>query len=230
MHIGLIGGIGPAATEFYYRGLVRKHAAADRKMELTIVHAQIADLARNQAEGAAEPQAAVFADLVGRLKAAGAEVAAVTSLGGHFCIKELEKISPLPLVNLVEALDAAIAERKLGRVGLLGTRLVMETGVYGGLSSADFVSPPGEEREAVHNAYIEMAIAGEATDKQRALFFAAGDRLVREQGAEAVVLAGTDLFLAFDGHDCGFPVIDSAEVHVDALFKTAIGDRVPEAS
>jgi aspartate racemase len=35
MHIGLIGGIGPAATEFYYRHLVRAHASAGRWMELT---------------------------------------------------------------------------------------------------------------------------------------------------------------------------------------------------
>jgi aspartate/glutamate racemase len=28
MHIGLIGGIGPAATDYYYRGLIEGHAAA----------------------------------------------------------------------------------------------------------------------------------------------------------------------------------------------------------
>jgi len=28
MHVGLIGGIGPAATEFYYRHLARAHAQA----------------------------------------------------------------------------------------------------------------------------------------------------------------------------------------------------------
>ena len=32
MHIGLIGGIGPAATEFYYRHLVRRHEAEGRPM------------------------------------------------------------------------------------------------------------------------------------------------------------------------------------------------------
>ena len=47
----MIGGIGPAATAFYYRGLVRAHAAADRVLELTIVHAQIRDLVRTVTEG-----------------------------------------------------------------------------------------------------------------------------------------------------------------------------------
>lgn len=222
MHLGLIGGIGPAATEFYYRGLVRKHAAAGREMELTIVHAQLADLVRNQTGGAAEAQAALFAELVGRLKAAGAGVAAVTSLGGHFCVRELEALSPLPLVNLIDALDAEITRRKYARVGLLGTRLAMETGIYGGLSTTAFVFPEGEACDAVHDAYVAIALAGRATDHDRDRLFAAGEKLVREQGAETVVLAGTDLFLAFDGHDCGFPTLDSAEVHIDALYEVSV--------
>ena len=39
MHLGLIGGIGPAATEFYYRGLVKAYASLEATLELTIVHA-----------------------------------------------------------------------------------------------------------------------------------------------------------------------------------------------
>ena len=39
MHIGLIGGIGPAATEFYYRGLTDRHAKSGTRLELTIANA-----------------------------------------------------------------------------------------------------------------------------------------------------------------------------------------------
>ena len=222
MHIGLIGGIGPAATEYYYRGLVRAHAEADRVLELTIVHAQIRDLVRTATDGDPDAQAIVFAELVGRLQAAGADIAAVSSLSGHFCIDELTALSPLPLINLIDALDAEVARRRLGCVGLLGTRFVMETGVYGGLTSAETVAPLGSDLDATHEAYIGMAMAGRATDDQRALLFDVGKKLVRDQGADAVVLAGTDLFLAFDGRDCGFPVIDSADVHIEALFQASI--------
>ena len=36
MHIGLIGGIGPAATDFYYRGLIDRHVAAGVPLDVTI--------------------------------------------------------------------------------------------------------------------------------------------------------------------------------------------------
>lgn len=37
-----------------------------------------------------------------------------------------------------------------------------------------------------------------------------------------MLLGGTDLFLAFDGYDCGFPVIDGARVHIDALYRESL--------
>ena len=49
MHIGLIGGIGPAATEFYYRGLIDRHAAAGTTLDLTIAHADVREMSRNLA-------------------------------------------------------------------------------------------------------------------------------------------------------------------------------------
>ena len=223
MHIGLIGGIGPAATEFYYRGLIDRHARSNTALDLTIVHADVREMARNLANRDARKQADAFAPLLRRLAAAGADAAAVTSMGGHFCIRELEAMSPLPLLNALPEVDAAIGARKLKTVGILGTRMVMETRMYGAIASAAVVVPEGEALDEVHKNYSEMAIAGRVTDAQRRVFFAAGERLCRDRGAEIVLLGGTDLFLAFQGHDCGFPVLDCADVHVEAIYKRSIG-------
>jgi aspartate racemase len=218
MHIGLIGGIGPAATEFYYRNLVRLSAAAGRELELTIAHAHMPSLMQNIAANAPDAQAKIFAGHAQQLKAAGAELLGVTSIAGHFCIDELAAISPMPIVNAISELAAELTRRKLKRIGLLGTRIAMQSRLYGGLPALDVALPQGADFDTVHNEYIGMATAGRASDSQRAAMFSIGAALCREQGAQAVVLAGTDLFLAFDGRDCGFPVIDSAEVHINALF------------
>src|SRR5258707_11888599 len=124
MHIGLIGGIGPAATDFYYRGLIERHAASDIPLELTIAHADVREMSRNLANKDPGRQAEIFARLVHRLKAAGAAAAAVTSMGGHFCIKQLEAISPLPMINAIPEVGAAIARSGLRKGGILGTRTV----------------------------------------------------------------------------------------------------------
>lgn len=39
MHIGLIGGIGPAVTDFYHRRIIAAFAARRLEFDLTMVHA-----------------------------------------------------------------------------------------------------------------------------------------------------------------------------------------------
>ncbi len=223
MHIGLIGGIGPAATEFYYRRLAAAHAAAGRTMELTIVHADTLELLANLERGAAEDQADIFLKFVKRLQAAGADCAVVTSLAGHFCINELKAISPLPLIDAIPVLDRFFAGQNVDRLGLLGTRTVLESRLYGGVTSVDLVLPQGADLDATHDNYITVAKAGQATDQQRRFFVSQGRKMCREQGADAIALAGTDLFLVFDSTDSEFPVYDCAQIHIDAIVEQAIG-------
>jgi len=222
MHVGLIGGIGPAATDFYYRGLIDRHRAAGIALECTIAHADVGEMARNLAEGKRAQQAAIFAALIERLKRAGAEAAAVTSMGGHFCINELLPISPLPLVHGIHAVDAGIKKSGLKKIGVLGTRLVMQTRLYGGVSSAELIAPEGERFGEVGDAYSAMAGIGKVTDAQRRIFFTGGRELMA-RGAEAIMLGGTDLFLAFVGQEPPFPLVDCADIHVDAIFARSSG-------
>ncbi len=222
MHIGLVGGIGVAATVVYYQRLAA--AVAERgaaPLALTIVHGDIQELIRNNLADRREEQARAFLPLVERLKAAGCDCAALTSLGAHFCLEELEALSPLPIVSGVAPLDAWFAERGVRRIGLLGTRVVMRTRLYGQLARTEALALD-DEIDRIGQTYQDVAVAGACTPAQRALLLDAGRRLV-EAGAQAVVLAGTDLNLAFDGQDPGYPVIDALDVHVALLADLAVG-------
>ncbi|MCV3273913.1 aspartate/glutamate racemase family protein [Roseobacter sp. WL0113] len=222
MHLGLIGGIGPAATVAYYQRLTARLREMGHALDLTIVNADAGTLVRNNRTDARQAQAEIYAELIGRLKAAGADCAAITSLGGHFCYAETEAISPLPLISAVAPLDVYFVAQGLGTLGLLGTDVVMRTQLYGQLTRTTAVAPQ-ENREEIGRAYIDMALRGHCTDDDRTLFFEAGRRMVADQGAEAIILAGTDLNLAFDGHDPGYKVIDALDVHVALLADLAAG-------
>jgi aspartate racemase len=69
-----------------------------------------------------------------------------------------------------------------------------------------------------------MATAAVATDDDRRFFLEAGRKLVKDQGADVVVLSGTDLFLAFDGASPGYRVADAAEIHIGAIVRAAMQD------
>ncbi|MEL6792628.1 MAG: aspartate/glutamate racemase family protein [Pseudomonadota bacterium] len=223
MHIGLIGGIGVAATVVYYQRLTAAVTAKDGALDLTVVHADAKELICNNLADAREAQAAVYAPLIDRLRDAGCDCAAITSLGGHFCFAETEAVASIPLVSGVAPLDAYFVAEGLSRVGLLGTKVVMETRLYGQLAETEAVALDGE-LDALGSAYLDMAVSGRCSDANRDYFHDAGRRLVEEKGAEAVILAGTDLGLAFDGFSPGYRVIDALDVHVDLLTRLALDE------
>jgi len=221
MHIGLIGGIGRAATEFYYRQLSIASARAKRRLELTIVHADLADLLKNLTSDSRAAQAEIFRTLTARLKAAGADVVAITSMAGHFCIREFRKVSPLRVFSAIEAVQADLTQRGINAVGLLGTRAVMTSQLFGGLKEFVVKIPDGDVLERTDREYVAMARAGRVSEPQREFFFETG-RSLHRAGAEVVLLAGTDLFLAFDGRECGVATIDCATVHIDSLLRLSL--------
>lgn len=218
MHLGLIGGIGPAATVAYYDRLVAAFRAKGRVLELTIVHADVQTLARNAEADDREAQAEVYAGHLAQLKGAGADVGTITSMGGHFCFAQTEAISPLPLISGIQPIDTGLAARGIGTIGLLGTRQVAASALYGQLAQTVAIAPT--DVDGVHEAYIAIAKSGICTDEARAFLMAQGAQLI-ERGAHAVLLAGTDLGLVFDGRDPGYPVIDALDLHVDHLVDIA---------
>ena len=222
VHIGLIVGIGPAATDYYYRSLIGRMAAAHSDLELTMAHADTPTLLANQAAEDTQGQVAIYDHLTRRLQAAGACCVAVTSIAGHFCIEAFERVSALPVINLLSVVNAGVHARGYHRVGLLGTRGVMESAFYGALSGVEALAPVGESLDQVHEAYVTMASTARCTEEQRQIFVNAGRALVEVQGVEAVLLAGTDLGLAFNGFSPGFAVFDCAEAHVEAIAEAAI--------
>jgi aspartate racemase len=222
MHIGLIGGIGPAATDFYYRRLISIFANRKRALDLTIVHADTPTLLDNLAMNHVEAQVAIYSALTNRLVAAGAECVVVTSIAGHFCINEFKAVSPLLVIDMIVEVSAAVEKRGLKRIGILGTRTVMETRFYGAIANAEIIPPRGLELEDVHQAYITMAASGVVTEAQRTVFGTVGRRLMVEQGAEAIMLGGTDLALAFDETTTPFPIVDCAGIHVGSIAEAAL--------
>lgn len=222
VQIGLIGGIGPAAQDYYTRRLIALFASADTPLDMTTVHADAPTLLANLATDNRAAQAAIFAGLAERLQRAGAGCIAVTSIAGHFCREAFTSLSSLPIIDMIGGVAADVSTRGFARIGILGTRTVMESRFYEGITSADVIAPAAPELDDVHLAYAAMAMAGTITDAQKAVFEGAARRLIDEERCQAIMLGGTDLALAFDAASTAFPLIDCAAIHAQAIANFAM--------
>jgi aspartate racemase len=94
--LGLIGGLGPGATVYYYRGLLAAHAAAGKAARLLIAHADVNHVRAFVENDDRAGLARYLAGLVSSLSAGGAEMGAIVAITPHICAAELTAISPLP--------------------------------------------------------------------------------------------------------------------------------------
>jgi aspartate racemase len=100
----------------------------------------------------------IYLRLTERLQRAGISRIAVTSIAGHFCIDAFKALSPVPVIDLLDVMQVKVTRRGLRRVGLLGTRVVMESRFHGVLEDVEVIAPV-DDLMAVHDAYVTMASA-----------------------------------------------------------------------
>ena len=213
MHVGLIGGIGPAVTFLYYQRLFEIALAKNFPLELTVVNCDMPQFLNNFSQDKKENQASIFAELTDRLQKAGADFVVLPSIGGSFCLNEFMKKSPLPVQDVMTPLSVYMDKYKGKTIGLIGTNKAMNTKIYNFKNEIDWLIPDGEQFNNVHNSYVTLATEGKA-DKKNTEILISTSRTLIDKGAEAIVLGGTDLFLVFENQELPFKVIDCAEVHI----------------
>lgn len=219
--LGIIGGIAPESTIAYYRAIVA--LARERGAGYPPVLINSIDMPRMLgyvAAGGKESLAAYLLDELMKLVRAGAELALLASNTPHVAFDELRAASPIPLLSIVETAADAAATMHVRRAAILGTRFTMEGGVYPRVFAARGIAafaPPPDDLELVHTRYVTELIEGRFDDATRDEILAVIDRLRDRDGADAVLLAGTELPLLLRCEEWhGTPLLDTGRLHVEA--------------
>lgn len=217
--IGLVGGLGIGAGIHYYRRLAAAHEAAGQPLALALVHAQMPRVFEHAGRGDLAGLAGYLAGILGQLQGAGATLGVIPAVTPHICIDHLERLTPLPIVNMLEAVASDVARRELRRVAVFGTRFVIESDFFGRLPQVEIVRPAPGEIALINDTYVRVAAAGRPAPGDHAALTAVARRLCEGDGVDAVLLAGTDLSLVFDPGNTEFPNVDCAEVHIQAIMR-----------
>ncbi|MBA3344343.1 MAG: amino acid racemase [Gemmatimonadales bacterium] len=219
--LGIIGGIAPGSTEDYYRLLIASYQEQAKDGSYPSILINSIDLKRmldmvigNRLTELTE----YLLQEVGRLARAGADFGLMASNTPHIVFEELSHESPIPLLSIVETASEAAHRSGLRKVGLLGTRFTMEGHFYPEVFARRGISvhsPRPGDQEYIHDRYMRELIPGEFRPETREAFVAIIQRLGQD-GAEGVVLAGTELpLLLRDAIGCEIPLLDTTRIHVN---------------
>jgi aspartate racemase len=220
---GIVGGMGPESTLDYYRLMV-EHYRDGRDTGYPALTIDIVDLdpiLRFLEAGNRKGLADYVLDSIDRLVRAGCTFAALTSNTSHVVFSEVAARSPIPLVSIVEAAADRATDLGLRRPALLATSFTVKAGFYQdvfGRRGLTILTPSPDEQAYLHQKYMDELVHGIVRDDTRAAFVRMANRLAKEEGADGLILGGTEIPLLLRGaQGIEIPIIDTTLVHVKRL-------------
>ena len=225
--IGLVGGIGPESTLDYYRRLVAAFAARPGAPapEMVVFSARVGELFDLMAAKDWGRLVGWLLDKIEALRAAGAELAAITANTPHAVFDRVQARSPLPLLSIVEAARREAERLRARRPGLLGTRFTMQSDFYARAFAAggmEIVVPAAAEQELIHERLMTEIELGILKDSTRRELLGIVKRMMDERGIDAVVLGCTELPLILDRSEHGIPFLNTTAIHVEEIVRAAV--------
>lgn len=145
----------------------------------------------------------------------------------HEAFDEVAKRSPIPWLHIAEVVAEEAAGADYGKLGLLGTRHLMEGPVYPPKLSAHGIEcqiPEPREREGINEIIFDQLVIGVFTDESRLYFARVIDRL-KEKGCGAVILGCTEIPLLVTQESSSLPILDSTRLLARAALRRATGSE-----
>lgn len=205
--IGLVGGLGPAATVDLYDKIVKASPAkTDQKHYKVIVeqNPQIPDRTAYLLNGGTDPTLALYA-ACRKLEKDGADIILIPCNTAHAFFESIAPHLKAKMINMQQTTLEEIIE-KLGKdkpVGLMATDGTVKTGIY--KNKADQMGITLVTPEPKYQALVMEAIYGPKGAKAgftngvcREQLLEAGRHLVRDKGAASLILGCTELPLILD--------------------------------
>ncbi len=225
--IGLVGGIGPASTVSYYLGLIekfRKELGETVYPEIVIDSVNMQNATEFILNGDIKRSAELMLKSISHLKAAGAEIGAITANTEHIAWDEMKDRFVIPVISIVDASVTEILKRGFKRVLVLGTVFTMKSGLYENALISNGITPilPSEEDKDIIGGLIFPNLEnGVIIPQDREKMLTIAEKYIEDCKADTVLLGCTELPLIIRDCDLSVPVIDTTAIHINAIFECA---------
>lgn len=197
--IGIIGGLGPETSATFYLELIKKCFAKNKTQRPPIllwnipIEYKVENRLILKGKGE-EKYLPLLLDAARRLEKGGADFLVIPCNTVHIFIEEIRKAVKIPVLSIVEETVRIIKQRQIKKVGFLATELTIKKRVYDDIFEKNniesILSTPSEQNE-INN--IIHAILGRSNSKKEKVQLGRIIRSLRKKGAEAIILACTDL-------------------------------------
>lgn len=226
--LGVIGGMGPQATQIFYQRILDRTDAECDQEHLPALILSDTEMPDRTAAILGDGGEAVFRRLLADarlLETSGCTVLAIPCNTSHYFADQLQAQLSVPLIHMPREAAGVLAAAGKKRVAILATDGTVRTGIYqrecerAGLQG---VAPDPDTQQLVMSIIYDEIKRGETGSREK---FAAIDRAVRAMGCDGTILGCTELSVYRVYHGLPDFYLDAMEVLVERCI-TACGKKL----
>ncbi len=230
--IGLLGGMSWESTVLYYQLLnegVRERLGGLHSAKILLHSVDFAEIEQYQVNGQWQQAGKKLADAALGLERSGADMVLIGTNLMHKVAPLVESPIKIPLLHIADATGSAIKSQGLEKVGLLGTRYIMEEDFYRQRLldnfDLDVIFPDSGDREYIHQVIFDELCRGKFSPESRQNYLAIMNKL-RDRGAEGVILGCTEIPLLVHQDDTDLPLFNTAALHAQYALEHAFAESL----
>ncbi len=194
--LGVLGGMGPQATQVFYQFVLDRTDAArdqDHLPALILSDTAIPDRTAAILSGDTQELYKRLLKDANMLERCGCTVLAIPCNTSHYFADRLQGDIGVPIIHMLRETAAALAAQGKKRPGILGTDGTIQTGLYQKECAAvgmEAVAPDPDTQKLVMSIIYDEIKQGETGSRDK---FAKIDRAIRKAGCDCAILACTEL-------------------------------------
>jgi aspartate racemase len=223
--LGVLGGMGPAASAEFINRLIQQTPADRDQDHIPFVlwnNPQIPDRSTSMRNGDDKPLSYLI-EGIQALKYTGCDLIVIPCNTAHFWYHELIKLE-VPIIHIVDSVAGALRDVNVTNtmIGVIGTQATVEFGLYQYMLTKlgwDSIVPTNEEMDTLVQPAIDL-IKGGNIEQAHLLLMTVVKGLI-DRGAKAVVLGCTEIPLAIkEVEENGIPIVNSIDSLVKSVLKS----------
>jgi len=230
--IGIIGGLSWVSSIEYYRlmnKMVRDELGGLHSAKILMYSIEFGEFSKQERlaqQGDWTLLSKTMIDAAQRLERGGADFIVIASNTMNSTADLIEANVKIPVLHIADATGKKVNERGIKTVALLGTTYTMEQNFYRDRLEKKYglkvVTPNKTERDYINMVIFDELCAGQINKESKEQFIRIIDRLVKEDGAEGVILGCTEIPLLIKQEDINVPVFDTTAIHAEAAVRYAL--------
>ena len=213
--LGLIGGTSWHSTIVYYRlinEMTEKTIGAPSNPPLLLYSLNV-ELMR---EHDVDKIKTTYLDIARKLERAGACAIVICANTPHLVYDYVHHKISIPILHIADAIGMEATSKGFSKLGLLGTNPTMRGNFISKRLKQKFkiktILPEEDFMDEIHHYIAGELTQGKFTQSARS-FFLDHIQLLKERGADAVIMGCTELPLLISEEDTDLPLLQSTQLH-----------------